>query len=313
MAGIAPLTSPVLLTKSNSGAGPQGYASGMTLKIAVQKSGRMHDDTLELLRQSGIKVNKGLDQLKAQVHGFDGEVLFLRNSDIPRYVEDGIADLAVVGENTILEKGVELTVIEKLGFGGCRLSIAVPSSDCDYSGLTSLQGKRIATSYPVTLASVLAEEGIQADIHEISGSVEIAPNIGLADAICDLVSSGSTLFKNNLVEKDVLLHSEAVLVANSALDAQQRALVDQLAFRIRSVLKARNSRYVLMNVPNHAIDAVAAKLPGMKSPTVVPLVEEGWSSLHSVISEDDFWACIEQLRELGAEGILIIPIEKMVL
>lgn len=272
----------------------------------------MHEDTLELLRQSGIKVNKGLDQLKAQVHGFNAEVLFLRNSDIPGYVEDGIADLAVIGENTLIEKGVDLTIVEKLGFGGCRLSIAVPRSDTTYTDLQSLQGKRVATSYPNTLRSVLAEKGVDADIHEISGSVEIAPNIGLADAICDLVSSGSTLFKNNLVEKDILLHSEAVLVANRQLDAEQEALVDQLAFRIRSVLKARNFRYVLMNVPNHAVDTVAGILPGMKSPTVVPLVEDGWSSLHSVISEADFWACIEQLREAGAEGILIIPIEKMV-
>ena len=250
--------------------------------------------------------------MKAEVSGFPAEVLFLRNSDIPQYVADGVADIAVLGENTVIEKEQPLQIHEHLGFSKCRLSIAVPKQNEDYKGIQSLEGKRIATSYPVTLKQFLDKEGVKADIHQISGSVEIAPNIGLSDAICDLVSSGSTLFKNNLIEKDIILKSEAVLVSRSTLDSEQEKLLNQLLFRIRSVLAARNFKYILMNVPNEKLDEVSAILPVLKSPTVLPLMEEGWSSLHSVISADDFWNVINQLKECGAEGILVCPIEKMV-
>lgn len=282
------------------------------LKIAIQKSGRLHDDTIELLKQCGLKVDKGLDQLKAEVRGFPAEVFFLRNSDIPQYVADGVVDIAVLGENTIIEKGERLKIHAKLGFSKCRLSIAIPKSNNSYENIQSLQGKKIATSYPVTLQQHLDKEGVTAEIHRISGSVEIAPNIGLSDAICDLVSSGSTLFKNNLVEKDIILKSEAVLVSRQKMSDEHTVLLDQLLFRIRSVLSARNFKYILMNVPNESLDKVSAILPVLKSPTVLPLMEEGWSSLHSVISSEDFWNVINQLKACGAEGILVCPIEKMV-
>jgi ATP phosphoribosyltransferase len=282
------------------------------LKIAIQKSGRLHDDTIALLKQCGLKVNKGLDQLKAEVSGFPAEVLFLRNSDIPQYVADGVADIAVLGENTVIEKGKELTTHEHLGFSKCRLSIAVPKGNSNYKTIKSLEGKKIATSYPNTLRQYLEKERVNAEIHQISGSVEIAPNIGLSDAICDLVSSGSTLFKNNLIEKDIILKSEAVLVSRSSLGEENEALLEQLLFRIRSVLGARKFKYILMNVPNDKLDEVSSILPVLKSPTVLPLMEEGWSSLHSVIASEDFWGVINQLKACGAEGILVCPIEKMV-
>ncbi len=282
------------------------------LKIAIQKSGRLHDETIALLKQCGLKVDKGLDQLKAEVKGFPAEVFFLRNSDIPQYVEDGVVDIAVLGENTIIEKAKDLAIHEHLGFSKCRLSIAVPKSDTSYTGIQSLQGKKIATSYPVTLQQYLDKEGVKADIHTISGSVEIAPNIGLSDAICDLVSSGSTLFKNNLQEKDIILKSEAVLVSRKDMAEEQAALLDQLLFRIRSVLSARKFKYILMNVPNESLQKVSDILPVLKSPTVLPLMQEGWSSLHSVIAAEDFWEVINQLKACGAEGILVCPIEKMV-
>jgi len=284
----------------------------MKLKIAVQKSGRLHDDTIDLFKRCGIKVNKGLDQLKAEVIGFPAEILFLRNSDIPKYVEDGVADISVIGENTVLEKMADLSMIQKLGFSKCRLSIAVPNSNQNYQSIQSLEGKKIATSYPNTLQNYLDNNGVNASIHQISGSVEIAPNIGLADAICDLVSSGSTLFKNNLIEKDIILKSEACLVSNKALDPEKQALLNQLVFRINSVIDANKNKYILMNVPNQSLEKVSSILPVLKSPTVLPLMEEGWSSVHSVIAEKDFWNVINQLKEAGAEGILVIPIEKMV-
>ena len=283
----------------------------MSLNIAIQKSGRLHNETVALLKDAGLKVDNSKDQLKARARGMDATFYFLRNSDIPRYLEDGVADIAVIGENTLIEKNVEVSIIEKLGFSKCRLSLAVPK-ESSYTTLSDLEGKKIATSYPHTLRTFLEERNINAQIHVISGSVEIAPNIGLADAICDLVSSGSTLFKNGLVEQDVLLQSEAIIAANKNLSSDKQEILDQLMFRIRAVMKGRRNKYILMNVPNDKIEAVSNILPVLKSPTVLPLVEEGWSSLHSVISEEDFWKVINELKDLGAEGILVIPIEKMV-
>lgn len=283
----------------------------MSLNIAIQKSGRLHDDTVSLLKSAGIKIDTSKDQLKAPARGMDATCFFLRNSDIPKYLEDGVADIAIIGENTLVEKEVDVEILDKLGFSKCRLSLAVPKSTT-YASISDLEGKKIATSYPNTLKQYLRKCNVNAHIHVISGSVEIAPNIGLADAICDLVSSGSTLFKNGLVEQDVIMTSQAVIAVNRDMESHKRDLLNQLLFRIRSVVKGREHRYVLMNVPNDKIDAVSNILPVLKSPTVLPLVEEGWSSLHSVIAESDFWSVINELKELGAEGILIIPIEKMV-
>lgn len=283
----------------------------MGLNIAIQKSGRLHDETIDLLKSAGLKVDTSNDQLKAEIRGFDASVFFLRNSDIPKYLQDGVADMALLGYNTIIEKQADVDIIEKLGFSKCKLSIAVPKGT-PYNDVNWLQGKRIATSYPNTLSAWLEANNIKASMHLISGSVEIAPNIGLADAICDLVSSGSTLFKNGLEEKEVILKSEAVLACNKNMSDDKKALLDQLLFRIRSVMKGRSHRYILMNVPNDRINDVSAVLPVLKSPTVLPLVEPGWSSLHSVISEDDFWSVINELKELGAEDILVVPIDKMV-
>ncbi|MFT4568075.1 MAG: ATP phosphoribosyltransferase [Saprospiraceae bacterium] len=283
----------------------------MGLNIAIQKSGRLYDDTMQLLRSIGLKVNNSKDQLKAEFRGFDASALFLRNSDIPKYLQDGVVDLAVLGQNTILEKEADVEMIEILGFQKCRLSIALPKGQ-PYSGMQDLNGKKIATSYPNTLKAFLEENNIDASIHLISGSVEIAPSIGLADAICDLVSSGSTLFKNGLEEHEIIMKSQACLAINKNLSVEKRAQVDQLLFRIRTVLKAQQNKYILMNVPNENIEEISNVLPVLRSPTVLPLVEEGWSSLHSVISEEDFWEVINRLKELGAEGILIVPIEKMV-
>ncbi len=283
----------------------------MGLNIAIQKSGRLHNETIALLKSAGLKVDNSKDQLKAPARGMDATFYFLRNSDIPKYLEDGVADIAIIGENTLHEKNVNVRLLDKLGFSKCRLSIAVPKV-MSYSSIQDLAGKKIATSYPHTLKQYLKEQDVSAEIHVISGSVEIAPNIGLADAICDLVSSGSTLFKNGLDEKEIILRSEAVIAVNDNLSVEKQKLLDQLLFRIRSVMKGRNHRYVLMNVPNDKIKEVSDMLPVLKSPTVLPLVEEGWSSLHSVIAESDFWKVINKLKALGAEGILIIPIEKMV-
>lgn len=283
-----------------------------TLKMAIQKSGRLHDDSLRLLRECGISIDNGRDQLKATARNFPLELLFLRNSDIPQYVEDGVADVAILGENTVIEKEKQGKIRLKLGFARCRLSLAIPR-EAEYNGLDDLRGKRLATSYPNTLRAFLREKGLEAEIHEISGSVEIAPNIGLAEGICDLVSSGSTLFKNGLREVETILKSEAVVLSGPGLSAEKEELLQRLLFRIQSVLASRNNKYILLNAPNEKVEAICNILPGMKSPTIMPLAEEGWSSLHSVISEDDFWSVIDRLKENGAEGILVIPIEKMVM
>jgi len=283
-----------------------------TLKIAVQKSGRLLEDSLQILRECGIKIGDGKDSLKVQARNFPLEVYYLRNSDIPAYVADGVADIAILGENTVIESRRKLEMLLPLGFSHCRLSIAAPKG-IDYTDMEWLRGKRIATSYPNSLQDFLRKNKIEADIHEISGSVEIAPNIGLADAICDLVSSGNTLFMNNLEEKEILLRSEAWLVSGTAISAEASALRDQLLFRLKSVLEARNHKYLLMNAPNDKLPEIIKILPGMKSPTIMPLAESGWSSVHTVISETRFWEIIGELKGHGAQGILIVPIEKMIL
>jgi ATP phosphoribosyltransferase len=284
----------------------------MTLKIAVQKSGRLLDDSIQLLKECGIKVDNGKDQLKAAATNFPLEVLYLRNSDIPQYLADGVADISIIGENTLIEKEKELVNLRKLGFSKCRLSLAVPK-EVDYPGLQWFQNRKVATSYPNTVNAFFKEKGINADIHVISGSVEIAPNIGLADGIADLVSSGSTLFKNGLKEVEVMLKSEAVLATNKNLSAGKKEILDKLLFRIDAVMAAKNNKYVLLNAPNDKIDEIIRILPGMKSPTVMPLAASGWSSVHTVITESDFWNIIDQLKATGAQGILIVPIEKMVI
>lgn len=281
------------------------------LRIAVQKSGRLLQDSIQLLKECGIKIDNGKEQLKAPARNFPVEILYLRNSDIPQYIQDGVADIGIIGENTLVEKEKQSEVVQHLGFSKCRLSLATPRGAA-YAGPQDLNGKRIATSYPNSLRSFLKQRNINAEIHEISGSVEIAPNIGLADAICDLVSTGSTLFKNGLEERDIILKSEAVIAASPKIDAARREILDRLLFRIRSVLAARNQKYLLMNVPNQKVETIIKMLPGMRSPTVLPLAEEGWSSVHTVIAEDSFWDIIDQLRETGAEGILIVPIDKMI-
>jgi len=284
----------------------------MKLRLAIQKSGRLHDDSIKLLKECGIDISNGLNKLKAEASNFPIEVYFLRDDDIPQYVEDGVADIGIVGENVVYEKNKPLTVLNKLGFGKCRLSIAVRKSE-NYTGIRFLEGKKVATSYPVILSKFLKDNGVSAEVHEISGSVEIAPSIGLADAICDLVSSGSTLFSNGLQEAETILSSEAVLVATNSLNAQKQQIIDRLLFRIESVKKARNTKYILLNAPNDKLAEIIALLPGMKSPTVLPLAEAGWSSVHSVLNENDFWEIIEQLKAAGAQGILVVPIEKMVM
>ena len=282
------------------------------LKIAIQKSGRLNEDSLRLLKACGIKIDNGKDQLKVIARNFPMEVLYLRNSDIPQYIEDGVVDIAIIGENILIEKQKKTEVVEKLGFAKCRVSLAVPnrikSNEAHY-----FNGKKIATSYPNTLNTFLKENNIDAEIHVISGSVEISPNIGLADGICDIVSSGSTLFKNGLRETQVILKSEAVLAKNLYLDTNKEAILNKFLFRIQAVLRAKNTKYVLMNVPNDKIKKVTDILPVLKSPTIMPLAEEGWSSLHSVIDEDKFWNSIDELKNAGAEGILVVPIDKMVL
>lgn len=282
------------------------------LKIAIQKSGRLHDESLKLLKSCGIKIDNGKDQLKVAIPNFPMEVLYLRNSDIPQYLEDGVVDIAIVGENLLIEKSKAVDVILKLGFSQCRVSLAVPK-EAEVMDTSYFEGKKIATSYPNTVNDFLRTRNVKADIHVISGSVEIAPNIGLADGICDIVSSGSTLFKNGLKETEVILRSEAVLAASQQLSDTKQAILDKLLFRIESILQAKKSKYVLMNVPNSKIDAVSDLLPVLRSPTVLPLAEPGWSSLHSVIDEEKFWEVIDALKDAGAEGILIVPIDKMVL
>lgn len=282
------------------------------LKIAIQKSGRLHDNSLRLLRDCGIVAENGNDQLKVRAQNFPLEILYLRNSDIPQYLEDGVADIAIVGENLLIEKQKNIEIVSRLGFSKCRVSLAVPKNE-EASDLSYFNGKKIATSYPNTLQNFLDANQLNAEIHLISGSVEIAPNIGLAEAICDIVSSGSTLFKNGLKEITTVLTSEAVLASSPNLSNEKQMLLDKLVFRIEAVLKAKNTKYILMNVPNDKIDEVSNILPVLKSPTVLPLAIEGWSSLHSVIDETQFWNVIDALKEAGAEGILIAPIEKIIL
>jgi ATP phosphoribosyltransferase len=281
------------------------------LKIAIQKSGRLYEDSVRLLKECGIELNNGNKQLKAAAFNFPIEVFFLRDDDIPQYVYDGVADVGIVGENVLLEKAKETDLIYRLGFGKCRLSIAVPKA-MQYNAATDLNGLKIATTYSTILQGYLTKNNINAEIHEISGSVEIAPGIGLADAICDLVSSGSTLFTNGLKEVEVILKSEAVLIANKKLSADNKAILDKLLLRITAVKTAKNNKYILLNAPNNQLKNIAGLLPGIKSPTIVPLAEEGWSSVQSVVNENDFWEVIEKLKAFGAEGIIVLPIEKMI-
>lgn len=283
-----------------------------TLKIAIQKSGRLHDESIQILKDSGISVYNGNDQLKVTASNFPLEVYYLRNSDIPQYLIDGVVDIAIVGDNLLVEKGQNIEIAEKLGFSKCKVSVAVLKS-FNYNSIQDLNGLRVATSYPKTVVEYFSSKGIAVDIHQISGSVEIAPNIGLSDAIVDIVSSGSTLFKNGLKEVEVILKSEAVLAVSPQISEEAKQVLSKLQFRIQSVLRSRKSKYILMNVPNDKISEISKILPVLKSPTVMPLAEEGWSSVHSVIDEDQFWEVIDQLKEAGAEGILVCPIEKMVL
>lgn len=282
------------------------------LKIAVQKSGRLYEHSLQLLKECGIEINNGNRQLKAVAFNFPVEVYFLRDDDIPQYVFDGVADIGFVGENVVYEKNKNLEVVSKLGFGRCRLSIAVPKN-MNYESVSDLKNLKIATSYTTILQDFLDSKNVDAEIHEISGSVEIAPGIGLAHAICDLVSSGSTLFTNGLKEVEVILKSEAVLIANKNLSSENKAVLDKLLMRIDAVKAARNNKYIMLNAPNEQLTNIAKVLPGMKSPTIVPLAESGWSSVQSVVNESDFWEIIEKLKSFGAEGILVVPIEKMIL
>lgn len=284
----------------------------MKLKIAIQKSGRLSEESLRLLKDCGISLNNGISKLKTEAYNFPLEIFFLRDDDIPQYVEDGVADIGIVGENVVLEKNKKINIIDKLGFGKCRLSIAFPKEK-SYNSVKDLRGLRIATSYSTILGNYLAKENIPAEIHEISGSVEIAPGIGLADAICDLVSTGSTLLSNGLKEVEIILRSEAILVANKNLSGDKTELMNQLLFRIKALRSAKSNKYILLNAPNEKLEAICKILPGMKSPTILPLAEKDWSSVHSVVEENQFWEIIEKLKLNGAQGILVVPIEKMIL
>lgn len=282
------------------------------LRIAIQKSGRLHEESLKLIKECGVKFNNGTGKLKSTATNFPLEFLFLRDDDIPGYVSDGVADIGIVGENVSEEKQKEVNIVKRLGFSKCRLSLAVPKAKA-YQGLSDFQGSSVATSYPNMLGLFFEKNHIKADIHEISGSVEIAPSIGLADAICDLVSSGSTLLSNGLKEVEVIFQSEAVLIAHPKLSSEKQEVLEKLLFRIKAVQAGKNNRYILLNAPNDKLDEIIAVLPGMKSPTILPLAMSGWSSVHSVINEDVFWDVIENLKGLGAQGILVVPIEKMIL
>ncbi len=282
------------------------------IRIAIQKKGRLSEKSLELLKEAGISLNNGSRKLRSVAQTFPLEVIYLRDDDIPQYVEDGVAHIGIVGENEYAEKECVVDLVERLGYSKCRLSIALPKSE-SYNGLEDLNGLRIATSYPVILGKYLGEHGIKADIHVLSGSVELAPSIGVADAIFDIVSSGSTLISNGLKEVDRVMNSEAVIIANQNLGEVEKGLLANLLFRIRSVLAASNNKYILLNAPNDHLQEIIDVIPGMKSPTIMPLAEEGWSSVHSVLSEKEFWSVIDQLREIGAQGILVIPIEKMII
>jgi ATP phosphoribosyltransferase len=281
------------------------------LRIAIQKSGRLQEGSMKLLQESGLAIANGKDQLKTQARNFPVEVLFLRDDDIPQYIEDGVADVGIVGENIFIEKQKQNKLVRRLDFAKCRLSIAVPRN-AEYNGAAFLEGKNIATSYPHIVSKYLESKGVRAGIHEISGSVEIAPGIGLADAICDLVSTGSTLLSNGLREVEVVMQCEAVLVRGLKLSVQKEKILERLLFRIEAVQSAKNSKYILLNCPNESIERITQVLPGAKSPTILPLKEPGWSSIHSVVNENDFWEKIDLLKSLGAQGILVIPIEKMI-
>jgi len=281
------------------------------LKIAVQKSGRLSDDSINLLKRCGVKFNNGLGKLKSEAENFPVEIYFLRDDDIPQYVEDNVADVGIVGENVLAEACKKVDTIEKLGFGKCRLSLAVPK-DFQYQSLKDFDGKRIATTYPQVLSSFFAANNVTAEIHTISGSVEIAPSINLADAICDLVSSGSTLFTNGLREVETVMQSEAVLIARKTLGADLQAILDKLLFRIKSVKAAKQNKYILLNAPNENLAEIIRLLPGMRSPSVLPLAESNWSSVHSVVNENDFWQVVESLKSKGAEGILVLAIDQMI-
>lgn len=281
------------------------------LKIAIQKSGRLSEKSISLLRECGIKISNGNNKLKSMARNFPMEILFLRDDDIPQYVEQGVADIGILGENEVWEQDKNVAILERLGFANCRLSLAIPKDE-SYSDLSWFNGKRVATSYPVILGKFFQDQNIRAEIEEIGGSVEIAPGIGLANAIFDIVSTGSTLIMNGLKEVETVAHSEAVMIANTQLDQGKKELLERLQFRMQSVRKASENKYILLNAPNDAIEDICSVLPGMKAPTILPLALEGWSSLHSVVKEDDFWNTIDQLKKLGAQGILVVPIEKMV-
>lgn len=282
------------------------------LRIAIQKSGRLQESSLNLLQESGLLFSNGKDQLKTQARNFPVEILFLRDDDIPQYVEDQVADIGIVGENVLVEKQKQNTLVKRLDFARCRLSMAIPRSE-NYTGLSWFNGKNIATSYPNIVNAFLQKNNLTAGLHEISGSVEIAPGIGLADAICDVVSTGSTLLSNGLKEVEVVMNSEAVIISSPKLNPDKQNILDKLLFRMEAVQKAKNNKYILLNCPNDAIEKITSIIPGMKSPTIIPLGKPGWSSLHSVVDENAFWEKIDQLKSLGAQGILVIPIEKMIL
>jgi ATP phosphoribosyltransferase len=282
------------------------------LKIAIQKSGRLSDNSKKLLEECGIKFSNGISVLKTTAHNFPIEVLFLRDDDIPQYVEQQVADIGILGENMVFEKNKDVDIIEKLGFASCRLSLAIPKEET-YSGPSHFMNKKVATSYPRILTEFFRKNNITAEIEEISGSVEIAPGIGLADAICDIVSSGSTLLTNGLHEVETILKSQAVIIGNKNLNTEKQDILNKLLFRIRSVINAKENKYILLNAPETSVQKICSILPGMKSPTVIPLLNKGWCSIHSVVKEDQFWERIDQLKEAGAEGILVIPIEKMIM
>ncbi|WP_298525833.1 ATP phosphoribosyltransferase [uncultured Christiangramia sp.] len=286
--------------------------SQQKLRIAVQKSGRLFEDSIKVLKDAGISIDNGKEQLKASSRNFPLEVMYLRNGDIPQYLRDGVVDVAIIGENVLIEKGKDIIRGEKLGFSKCKVSLAVPKS-FKYNSINDIDGLKIATSYPNTVKDYMQEKGISADLHIINGSVEIAPNIGLADAICDIVSSGSTLFKNGLKEVEVMLKSEAVLAISPKISEERKQILEKLQFRLKSVLNARTSKYILLNAPDDKLEKIISLLPGMRSPTVLPLAEKGWSSIHTVINEDRFWEVLDELKSNGAEGILVAPIETMVL
>lgn len=281
------------------------------LKIAVQKSGRLSEDSIKLLKTCGVKLADGLGKLKSEAQNFPLEIFFLRDDDIPQYIADGVADIGIVGENVLAESKKETEIVERLGFGKCRLALAVPKY-FEYQSIEDLDGKRIATSYPQILNDFFAAKNLTANIHTISGSVEIAPSIGLADAICDLVSSGSTLFTNGLKEVETVMISEAVLISRKNLGENLQAILDKFLFRVKAVKAAAQNKYILLNAPDAKLDEIIRLLPGIKSPTVMPLAEKGWSSVHSVINENDFWEIVESLKNKGAEGILVLSIDQMI-